>query len=110
VATVARAHGVNANLVFHWRKLYHAGLLNPAPGAAATGDVRLLPVVVHDESGADEEDRPAQEEKATAPPVASMATSSAAAVHIEFPGHVFVSVHGSADPAVVRTVLESLRG
>jgi len=27
VATVARAHGVNANQVFHWRKLYHAGLL-----------------------------------------------------------------------------------
>ena len=27
VAMVARAHGVNANQVFHWRKLYHAGLL-----------------------------------------------------------------------------------
>src|ERR1039457_3938341 len=44
VATVARSHGVNANLVFHWRKLYHAGLLDQ-PGTDATNDVRLLSVV-----------------------------------------------------------------
>jgi transposase len=97
VATVARAHGVNANQVFHWRKLYHAGLLDQ-PGTAATNDVRLLPVVVHDEA--------THEEEKTASPAAS----SAAAVHIEFPGHAFVSVVGSADPAVIRAVLESLRG
>jgi len=96
VATVARAHGVNANLVFHWRKLYHAGLLDQAPSAAASNDVRLLPVVIHDE--------PAHEEEAAAPAACS------AAVHIEFPGHAFVSVVGSADPAVIRAVLESLRG
>ena len=105
VATVARAHGVNANQLFHWRKLYHAGLLDQAPSAAAANDVHLLPVVVHDESGAYEEDKSAQEEEATALPVASMA-----AIHIEFPGHAFVSVVGSADPAVIRAVLESLRG
>jgi transposase len=97
VATVARAHGVNANQVFHWRKLYHAGLLDQ-PGTAATNDVRLLPVVVHD--------APAHEEEAAPSPAAS----SAAAVHIEFPGHAFVSVVGCADPAVIRAVLESLRG
>ena len=27
VATVAQAHGVNANQVFYWRKLYEAGQL-----------------------------------------------------------------------------------
>jgi transposase len=27
VARLARAHGVNANQVFHWRKLYRQGLL-----------------------------------------------------------------------------------
>jgi transposase len=99
VATVARAHGVNANQLFHWRKLYHAGLLEQAPSAAASNDVRLLPVVVHDEPAPEEEEEPAS-------PVAS----SAAAVHIEFPGHAYVSVVGSADPAVIRAVLESLRG
>ena len=56
VATVARAHGVNANQLFHWRKLYHAGLLDQAPSASATNDVRLLPVVGHDESAQEEED------------------------------------------------------
>ena len=108
VATVARSHGVNANLVFHWRKLYHAGLLDQ-PGTDATNDVRLLSVVVHDESAAHEQARSAQEEK-TPPPVASLAVSSAATVHIEFPGHAFVCVVGSADPSVIRAVLESLRG
>lgn len=28
VAVVARQHGVNANQVFHWRRLYAEGLLN----------------------------------------------------------------------------------
>lgn len=37
VAVIARQHGVNANQVFHWRKLYREGRLN---GAAA----QLLPV------------------------------------------------------------------
>jgi transposase len=110
VATVARAHGVNANQLFHWRKLYHAGLLDQAPSASTANDVHLLPVVVHDESGAHEKDKPAQEEEPAASPVASLAACSAAAVHIEFPGHAFVSVVGSADPAVIRAVLESLRG
>lgn len=98
VATVARAHGVNANQVFHWRKLYHAGLLDQAPGAVASNEVRLLPVVVNDE--------PAHEEEAAPSPAAS----GAAAVHIEFPGHAFVRVVGSVEPAVIRAVLESLRG
>jgi transposase len=49
VATVARAHGVNANQVFHWRKLYQAGLLEssvlPASDASTPG-MRMLPVTV----------------------------------------------------------------
>jgi hypothetical protein len=90
---------VNANQLFHWRKLYHAGLLEQAPGAAASNDLRLLPVVVHDEPAPEEEDE-----------AASPVASSAAAVHIEFPGRAFVSVVGGADPAVIRAVLESLRG
>ena len=45
VSAVARAHGVNANLLFHWRKLYRAGLLS----GPEQGEVRLLPVRVHRE-------------------------------------------------------------
>jgi len=46
VSAVARAHGVNANLVFHWRKLCRAGLLSTPEG----GDVCLLPVRVQSKS------------------------------------------------------------
>ena len=54
VAVVARAHSVNANLVFHWRKLYHAGLLGERAatslGQARASGVRLLPVSVAEEA------------------------------------------------------------
>ena len=40
VAVVARRHDVNANQVFHWRKLYREGRLELAPAA------QLLPVRV----------------------------------------------------------------
>src|SRR6202041_3265764 len=42
VARVARAHGVNANQVFHWRRLYQRGLLGGKVQPAAG----LLPVKV----------------------------------------------------------------
>jgi transposase len=46
VSAVARARGVNANLLFHWRKLYRAGLLS----RPEQGEVRLLPVRVEREN------------------------------------------------------------
>jgi len=42
VAQVARAHGVNANQVFQWRRQYHRRLL----GSGNTEAVSLLPVRV----------------------------------------------------------------
>jgi len=42
VARIAREHGVNANQVFSWRKLYREGRL----GATDSDEVRLLPVDV----------------------------------------------------------------
>jgi transposase len=44
VARVARAHGVNANQVFSWRRLYQRGRLGGA-APAATG-AELLPVTI----------------------------------------------------------------
>jgi transposase len=56
VSSVARAHGINANQVFQWRKLYRDGLLD----AAATGnEIRMLPVTVSDESRGQAAGRPA---------------------------------------------------
>lgn len=97
VAIMARRHGVNANQLFQWRKLYQAGLLGASPSAAQVDGVRLLPVTVANQPG-----QRAQE--------ATRAESSRGAIHIEFPGRALVRVEGHADTAVVRAVLESLRG
>lgn len=47
VSSVARAHGVNANQVFQWRRLYRDGLLGVCPSGE---EMRLLPVAVLDEA------------------------------------------------------------
>lgn len=95
VAVVARRHGVNANQVFHWRKLYQSGLLELQQQHNAA---RLLPVTVVDEAESGEEQN------------ASAAAPSRGAIHIEFPGRALVSVEGRVEAALVRAVLESLRG
>jgi len=97
VAIMARRHGVNANQLFQWRKLYQAGLLGTSSSEAEVGGVRLLPVTV-----ANQPEQRAQE--------ATRDESSTGAIHIEFPGRALVSVEGRADTAVVRAVLECLRG
>lgn len=91
VARVARGHGVNANQVFQWRRLYRAGRLGGTPAAAASA-IKLLPVSVETSLSAE---LPA----APAPP---------GAIHIRL-GHTQIRIEGSADPALVRMVLESLR-
>ena len=47
VALIAREHGVNANQVFHWRKLNREGLLGNASSA-------MLPVTLEPEVAADQ--------------------------------------------------------
>ena len=92
VAVIARAHGVNANQVFNWRKLYHAGRLDDKVHAT-----ELLPVRISENS------RPeylSVEQPAIAP-VAS------GAIHIEL-GRARVRVEGPVDPATLRTILEQL--
>jgi transposase len=93
VAVVARRHGVNANQVFQWRRLYQAGLLGSGSVAEAEPGLRLLPVTVDDEAKED-----------TAPH-----ELSAGAIHIEFPGHALVSLEGHVEPEMIRAVLECLR-
>ena len=45
VAVIARRHGVNANQVFHWRKLYREGRFDVEPAAAQLVPVRIAEVV-----------------------------------------------------------------
>src|SRR5262249_25892446 len=44
VSLVARAHNVNANQVFHWRKQYREGRFNvPSDGSSELVPVRVVP-------------------------------------------------------------------
>ena len=94
VARVAMKHGVNANQVFKWRRLYESGRLGPR----ASRDIQLLPVRVAEEQ---EASRPEDPGGAPAARLGSM--------HIELPGSVRIRLEGKVDPAMVRAVLKSLR-
>jgi len=98
VASLARQHGMNANQLFYWRKLYHAGQLGGGDKRSAESSVRLLPVPV----GSDEPCgvKPEQGESA----------ASCVTVNIEIPGRALVSLEGSVGTDIIRAVLESLRG
>jgi transposase len=95
VAMVARQHGVNANQVFYWRKLYRAGQLRNEGGEP---QVRLLPVSVSDEPPAETE------------PGEAVSPAPGVTLNIEFPGRTLVSVEGAVDADIIRAVIESLRG
>ena len=45
VAVIARQHGVNANQVFYWRKLYREGRLDVGPATPQLMPVRISEVV-----------------------------------------------------------------
>jgi transposase len=93
VARVAQKHGVNANQVFQWRRLYRDGQLGGPP----QNGMKLLPVSLVEGDEAVEPER-----------IADSSVSSGA-IHIELPGEVRISFEGSVDPAMVRAVLASLR-
>jgi transposase len=83
VAVIARRHDVNANQVFHWRKLYREGRLDVAPAG------QLIPVqiaeVVSDE-------RPSMR-------------LCAGAIVVEA-GRARIRVEGSVDAEALRLILE----
>jgi transposase len=96
VALVARAHGVNANQVFKWRRALTRGELSE-PASASTS---LLPVVVA---------APSEAVSATGEAGAEERSAPVGSIHIEFPGRAMISVERGADPSLLRSILESLR-
>ncbi|MBV8072676.1 MAG: transposase [Acidobacteriaceae bacterium] len=90
VAEVARAHGVNANQVFKWRRAFDRGELVESCSA-------LIPVTMSSASEASDEPEEAPQ------------ASSGGAIHIELPGRAMISVESGADPVLLRSILESLR-
>jgi transposase len=93
VARVARAHGINANQVFGWRRLYLAGRLGECKPA-----MKLLPVCVSESLPAPLPERGPDLPKA-----------QAGTIHVEL-RQAQVRIEGNADPALVRVLLECLRG
>jgi transposase len=89
VSRVARAHDINSNQLFHWRKLYREGRLEPEPSNV------LLPVRIS-----------ASVEKRK-PRVNGRAVSASGFIDIDL-GHARVRIEGSADPACVKAALEGL--
>ena len=86
VAVVARRHGVNANQVFHWRKLLREGRLDVKPTTAQLMPVRITEVI-EDKSG------PIHQQRGV--------------IQIEL-GRVRVRVEGPVEPATLRAILEQL--
>jgi transposase len=98
IARIAREHGVNANMVHYWRKLYRESRL----GQNKADRVHLLPVAVS-------EVVPTPVLPAAMPlSVSTAAASTAGAIYIEFP-KIHLRVESGADAALLRVVLESLQ-
>lgn len=83
VARVARAHGVNANQLFGWKRLYEAGRLG------AQRSIKLLPVTLQT-------------------PVPVSPACEPGAIHIKL-AHAQIRIEGNADVMLLRAVLELLR-
>lgn len=95
VAEIARAHGVNANQVFKWRRLFEKGQLGNVAGSSTA----LLPIAI------------SAEIEAMPGPIEGTGEQTArnGAIHVELPGRANITAESGADPALLRCVLESLR-
>jgi transposase len=91
VSVVARAHNVNTNQVFKWRRQYKQGQLEP-DGAAA-----LLPVRISDATAAAVKSIIRNKSRRKKPGI----------IDIDL-GHARVRIEGTADPECVRAALQGL--
>ena len=89
VAQIAREHGVNANQLFAWRKLYREGRLELPETSNALVRVRISDAVAKLQTTS----RPARK------PIGLM--------DIDL-GHARVRIEGAADPDCVRAAIEAL--
>ena len=94
VALVARAHGLNANQLFKWRRAFERGELIDS----TVSPQALLPVTIAAPSAPE-----------IGEPVSEGSSARPGSIHIEFPGRAMIRVERGADSGLLRTVLESLR-
>jgi transposase len=94
VSQLAQDHGINANMLFRWRRQFRAGLLGHADTLPA-----LLPVSVVDDTA---------HAPSASPIPAQTASAPSSAIEIVFPDCT-LRLGNRADPAMLRTVLALLR-
>jgi transposase len=94
VSQVARAHDVNANQVFHWRRQYREGWFDEKE-SKPTG---LLPVRIT---------RAVTRGPAGVASAKAARVATAGVIDIDL-GHARIRIEGSADPSCVRAALEGL--
>jgi transposase len=105
VAAVARRHGVNANLLFGWRRLHKQGLLERSREPA----VPLLPVQVTPPTVVTEHRGGAVTRSSSRLRRRPVATPrSSAYIEIELPCGAHVRVHGRVEPRALAEVLTAL--
>jgi len=90
VARVAREHGVNANQVFGWRRLYQRGLLG-----GNVPSVALVPVKVTESAAT------------PVPPDAAVAASPSGSIQLRLPKGQ-LRIDGTVDAALLRVLVECL--
>ena len=95
VSQVARAHDINSNQVFHWRRQYRAGWFDEGVNKA-TG---LVPVKVVQSAG--------QSLRARVRGSKADVSNDRGSIDIDL-GHARVRIEGAADPQCVRAALEGL--
>jgi len=98
IAEVARAHGINANVVFGWRRLAQRGLLR----AESAESIPLLPVKV-------ESPTLLPTVKASSVPKAAPVSRERGVIEIEFAGGIRMRLQGAVDALLLKRVLKALR-
>jgi len=102
VAKVAQAEAVNSHQIFDWRRAYLKGKLEPRQRKSTA----LLPVVLSPAATSAEAVEATAAEKHS---IKTMAATSGGSIHIELSGRAKIRVESGSDPALVRSILESLR-
>jgi transposase len=94
VAEIARRYGVNANLVFHWKRLAERGLLESH--TRRMSGRKLVPVKLLE---------PKAVAMTVAPPVAPSST-----LRVQFPSGIGVEIGGTPDAQLLERLIGLLRG
>lgn len=112
VAAVARKHGVNANLLFGWRRLHKRGLLEQCREPATLLPVKVTTPTLTPTASASSAPIATADRRAPQPSSLPARRASPAAdgyVEVTLGDDVVVRIHGRIDPQALSAVMTALR-